>query len=79
MLAADPDAGLEMFGNMRPPLPPSAALPILTTYAPHLAGELTVDLGWLRAGRHARAAAPRGSAPCCTTRVSSPPSTAPFI
>jgi len=40
MLAADPDAGLEMFSNMQPPLPPSAVLPILTTYAPKLAGVL---------------------------------------
>ncbi|PRW34079.1 glycoside hydrolase isoform A [Chlorella sorokiniana] len=38
MLAADPDAGLEMFGNMQPPLAPSSVLPILTTYAPKLAG-----------------------------------------
>ncbi|KAL4430543.1 hypothetical protein ABPG77_005783 [Micractinium sp. CCAP 211/92] len=38
ILAADPDAGLEMFSNMQPPLPPSAALPMLTSYAPRLAG-----------------------------------------
>ncbi|KAL4436979.1 hypothetical protein ABPG75_004118 [Micractinium tetrahymenae] len=38
ILRADPDAGLEMFSNMQPPLPPSAALPMLTSYAPHLAG-----------------------------------------
>lgn len=39
MLAADPDAGLEMFGSMDPPLPPSAVLPMLTSYAPQLAGK----------------------------------------
>jgi hypothetical protein len=39
MLAADPDAGLEMFGSMQPPLPPSAVLPMLNSYAPQLAGE----------------------------------------
>ena len=39
MLAADPDAGLEMFASMQPPLPPSAVLPMLTTYAPQLAGK----------------------------------------
>ena len=44
MLAADPDAGLEMFSNMQPPLPPSAVLPILTTYAPRLAGALLLLL-----------------------------------
>ncbi|KAI3425935.1 hypothetical protein D9Q98_007907 [Chlorella vulgaris] len=37
MLAADPDAGLEMFSSMDPPLPPSAVLPMLTSYAPRLA------------------------------------------
>jgi hypothetical protein len=29
MLAADPEAGLEMFMQMKPPLPPSTVLPIL--------------------------------------------------
>ena len=38
ILAADPDAGLQMFAGMEPPLPPSDVLPILTAYAPQLAG-----------------------------------------
>lgn len=50
MLAADPDAGLEMFSNMQPPLPPSAVLPILTTYAPKLAGGSVVHPFSLHAG-----------------------------
>ena len=44
MLAADPDAGLEMFASMQPPLPPSAVLPMLTTYAPQLAGKRPAPL-----------------------------------
>lgn len=38
MLAADPDAGLEMFSAMDPPLPAAAVLAMLTSYAPQLAG-----------------------------------------
>lgn len=38
MLAADPDAGLEMFSAMDPPLPTAAVLAMLTSYAPQLAG-----------------------------------------
>lgn len=37
ILEADPEAGLEMFASLQPPLPPSAVLPILTSYAPRLA------------------------------------------
>jgi hypothetical protein len=50
MLHSDPDAGLEMFGSMDPPLAPSAVLPMLTTYAPQLAGEGAGEVGYVGLG-----------------------------
>ncbi len=35
-MRADPEAGLEMFTEMRPPLAPEAVLPILTAEVPQL-------------------------------------------
>ena len=35
-MRADPEAGLEMFTEMRPALPPEAVLPILTAEVPQL-------------------------------------------
>ncbi len=34
ILACDPDAGLEMFAEMQPPLAPSTVLPVLAAHAP---------------------------------------------
>lgn len=36
ILAVDPEAGLEMFTEMHPPLPPDSVLPILASHAPSL-------------------------------------------
>ncbi len=36
ILTVDPEAGLEMFTEMQPPLPPDSVLPILASHAPSL-------------------------------------------
>ena len=36
ILTVDPEAGLEMFTEMQPPLPPESVLPILASHAPSL-------------------------------------------
>ena len=36
ILTVDPEAGLEMFTEMQPPLPPDSVLPILAGHAPGL-------------------------------------------
>ena len=55
ILKADPEAGLEMFTQMNPPLAPATVLPILTAQAPLLcapylesaihAGNATAEVG----------------------------------
>ena len=59
ILKADPEAGLEMFTQMNPPLAPATVLPILTAQAPLLcapylesaihAGTATAEVGLLSA------------------------------
>ena len=52
IVRADPEAGLEMFTGMKPPLAPEVALPILTSEAPSLCAP------YLQAALAANTAAP---------------------